>query len=191
MNTGGNGSNYIKYKEKSKFEIYTDGEERVTISNGGMTVAGDTSTTGDINAAGGFAQSFTFSKIYLLQNSFASMTASYNSASLQGDSRGPVHFLEVPMVRGGSIRGLVVSVASSAQTIKSGALSASVMINGVNAACTAVGHTGTYIVKTLDKDAVTFTAGQRIGVSISASTGYLSEPDVVSASFIASVLVEM
>jgi len=188
--SNGNGNVAIKYTAKNKVEVVSDGETRLLVDNSGIAVTGDNTITGDVNAAGGFAQSFTLTKLYMPQGGFTSMTASYVSSSLLVGLPA-LAFTEIPMVRAGSVRGLVLSVLNSTQTIKSGALSASVTINGVNAACTAVGHTGSYIVKTIAKDVVTFTAGQRIGVTVSASALFLSEPDVTSASFMASVLVEM
>lgn len=149
---------------------------------GTISATSTISATGDINAAGGFAQSFEFVQNNLLQGQYCNMTASLV---------GTVAYLGVPMVRAGSVRGIAIKPLNTTQTIKSGAFSASVMLNSANVACAVNAYTGSLLSTTIAKDVVAFTAGQMLGVSLSASADYLSEPGVTSASFIASVLVEM
>jgi hypothetical protein len=106
-------------------------------------------------------------------------------------------------VRNGSVLGIVVATKRG-NIIKSGGFSASVMVDYINTSCLVVTHTGTIVSGTItgaklfsaSKDTITFNAGQMIGVSLTGTApdgsdvGYHSEPDILSASFIATVLVE-
>lgn len=199
--SNGNGNAYIKYRENNNIDFYTNGEVRVTVNDSGLqatdlavtnnaTITGNTTITGDVNAAGGFAQTLLFFRNNPVQNIPVVMTASevYTTASLPG----PVCYMQVPLVRAGSIRGISLCVMSPAQVVKSGAISASVLINDTKSlAASAIMVTGSVGTTTLAKDVVTFAAGSRLAVILSSSAGYLCEPDITSASFVCSVLLEM
>jgi hypothetical protein len=159
---------------------------RIRLS-GSVSLSGGLVLTDDLSSVGGYAQSFMFVQNNLEQGQFAAMTSSIVSATASVDV--PKVWTSVPMVRAGSVLGLTLYTDT---IIKSGSLSASVTINNVNCSASLAGHTGSTLTMTpIAKDLATFTAGQRIGVSLSASSLYLSEPDITSASFIATVLVEM
>lgn len=146
----------------------------------------------DVNAPGGFAQSFVFYKNTVLQNTFSEMTCSIVSASAGSVGEGWYRaYAYVPMVRSGSILGLCISTRNSSEVVKSGAFSASVMLDRVNQACTVIMDTGTFGVTTVAKNTLTFNPGQWLGVSLTSSAEMLSEPGVTSASFVGTVLVEM
>jgi len=184
--TSGDPGNKIYYSSRNKIAIQTGGTDRVEVGDATTTVSNNLSVTGDVNAAGGFAMPLILGSRDLIQGGFVSLSSSYisGSATLAG-------FDFVPAVRSGSVLGFVLNVPAG-QCVKSGALSGAVMINGVNTTCTITGHTGTFFLATaVSKGTVTFNPGQRIGVSLSASADYLCEPDILSASFIATVLVEM
>ncbi|MEK6879960.1 MAG: hypothetical protein AABY22_10150 [Nanoarchaeota archaeon] len=188
FNTNGDPSAYIKYVDK-KVVIGAGDADKVTVTQTSVDLASDVSmTNNDINARGGYAQSFVYVCNNVLQNTFRSMTSSiaYVSNSLP-DTKYDI----IPLVRSGSVLGIALSVQNTTQTVKSGALSASVMLDNANVSLTLGMNTGSVATATTTKDTVTFNPGQRLGVSLSASSAYLCEPNATSASFICTVLVEM
>lgn len=188
LSTGGDGSAAIKYNTTTRqWEIVTGNTNRVVVSDTVTTVSNDLTVSGDLSSTGGAAQSFTFVNSRTLQGAFAEMTASV--AVVTSSDATHQSFTRVPMVRSGSILGFVIHTQDG--LVKSGSLSASVMIDGVNTALTIGMNTGSVAGATAAKDTYTFNSLQTIGISLSASSTYLGTPGVTSASFIATVLVEL
>jgi hypothetical protein len=167
----------------SQWHFIIDDSTILRMGTGSLSMSVD--PTSDLNAPGGYAQTLTLTNVRMIQNTYSSMTASMVTSSLQPEKA----FTRIPMVRAGSILGLVLYTEDG--LVKSGSLSASVTLDGANTAVTLGMNTGSAGTATSAKDAVTFTAAQAIGVSLTASSTYLCEPDVTSASFMAAVLVEM
>jgi hypothetical protein len=177
----------LYYKSRNKYAIKTDNADRLTVDNSGVDITNKLSVTGDINAAGGFAMPLVFAKSNVKQNTFTHMTAAYLSSA---DDSLANAFTQVPAPRSGSIMGLAILCAPGC-VVKSGTLSASVTLANVNVACNLFITTGTFkCASAVAKDSIAFTEGQGIGVSLTASSAYLSEPNITSASFIATVLIE-
>jgi hypothetical protein len=177
----------LYYKSRNKYAIKTDNTDRLTVDNSSVTVTNNLNVSKDINAAGGYAMAFTFAKPCVKQGTFSSMTASYMSSA---DDLVAVAYVGVPMPRSGSVLGLSIRPRFG-EVVKSGSLSASIMIDNVNVACNLWFSTGTFkCANAVSKDSITFTEGQALGVSLTASSAFLSEPTITSASFIATVLIE-
>jgi len=196
LSSGGDQGNRIYYKARNRWAIDADNVEIVEVNKNGMSVTGDVTVDGDLNTTGGMVMPLVFAKGNVLQDTFSSMTASFLSSTTDPTTQA---FDGVPMVRSGSVLGISLATMYDAEIVKSGALTASVMVDNANVACTVAVHTGTRgtafatnFVTTVAKDTtgLTFKPGQFIGVSLTSSAEYLSEPDITSASFIATVLVE-
>jgi hypothetical protein len=159
----------------------------IELSANAISGNADIGIANDIRAAGGYLMPLVFSISNVKQNTFSHMTSSYLSSA--GDAVANA-FVQIPMVRAGSVLGFVLNTRRG-EVIKSGAFSASVTVNFANVACNAAVHTGSIVSSSqITKDTVAFSAGQYIGVSLTASADYLSEPNITSASFIGTVLVE-
>ncbi|MDP3763689.1 MAG: hypothetical protein Q8Q92_03510 [bacterium] len=183
FNTNGDGGAYVKYSGKN-IVIGAGDADRVTVSPGNVTM------TNDIDAAGGYQHDFMFYRRQLLQTAGVFMTSSI--AFLSGATTGFTGsvFTRVPMLKAGSVRG--VSLLTQDHTVKSGSLSASVLVNGVFAGAVGM-HTGTIGTATFAKDTYTFTAGQYIEVALTATvgdSGYFTDKDIVSGSWLGVVTVE-
>ena len=183
FNTNGDGSAYIKYSGKN-IVIGAGDADRVTVSPGNVTM------TNDIDAGGGYQHDFQFTRRNLLQTAgvFMTGTVGYLSTSAGGIT-GSI-FTRVPMLKAGSVRG--VALLTQDCTVKSGSLSASVLVNGTFAGALGM-HTGTVGVATFAKDTYTFTAGQYIEVALTATvgdTGFHTDFDIRSGSWLAVVTVE-
>jgi len=152
-------------------------------TTGSMTHTGSMNITGDLEAEGGYIQSFVLVHSGTLQDSAQDMYASL----LNGTS-----FTKIPMVRNGSIIGLAIhSEDCEVDDTDKGALSASVTINGVNADCLVAVSTGSDALTIVAKDAIPFDFSDRIGVSITGSADYLNDFTApFSGSWIATVSVE-
>lgn len=184
FNSDGDGNAYVKYSAPNVV-IGAGGADRVTVSAGNVTM------TNDIDAGGGYQHDFQFTRRYLLQTAGVFMTSSvaYLSTSAGGIT-GSI-FTRIPMLKAGSVRG--ISLLTQDCTVKSGSLSASVLVNGTFAGAVGM-HTGTVGVATFAKDTYTFTAGQYIEVALTATvgdgTGFHTDFDIRSGSWLANVTVE-
>jgi hypothetical protein len=162
-------------------EIGTNGSAKLTIDQGGQVTL-----TGDLNAAGGNQVNYTFFRNNVLQGTFPHMTSSF----LTGGFGAASVYLRQPLRKNGSIVGITIYTEDA--TVKSGSLSASVTINGstVVGASTAI-PTGTIVGASFAKDTYSFSALSTLGVQFSASTGYFTDKDPLSGSWLAVVTVEM
>jgi len=190
--TGGDGGTTIKYVSRNIVRVVAGNVNVVDFKPGEVNVATKLVSAGlyssaDVSVSGGQAQSLMFAESHLLQSEFAEMTASVTVVTSSNTTHQA--FTRVPVVRSGSILGLVIHTQDG--TIKSGAFSASVTIDGANTALTLGANTGSTVGVTAAKDVYTFNGFQTIGVTLTASADYLCEPDVTSCSFLATVLVEM
>jgi hypothetical protein len=206
--SGGDSGSWIKYASINKWEIATGNAARVTVQNNVTTIANDLSVTpgkiradalsasaggavaltgnmlvtDDVNAAGGFRSAFVFSAPAVKQGEMTTMSSSIISGSEWAT--------RYPMPSAGSV--LRVALYSDDSNVTAGTgLTASVTVDGVQAAVNVVITTGSAAVGTaVAKDTATFSASQQLGVVLTASSGYLSSL-AESGSFLASVLVEM
>lgn len=183
FNTDGDGRSWVKYSG-GNIVIGAGDADRVTVSPGNVTM------TNDIDAGGGYQHDFQFTRRNLLQTAGVFMTSSvaYLSTSALGISASI--FTRVPMLKAGSVRG--ISILTQDSTVKSGSLSASVLVNGTFAGAVGI-HTGTIATATFAKDTYTFTAGQYIEVAMTATVGdagYYTDYALVSGSWLGVVTVE-
>ena len=192
--TGGDGSAALTYNKTTRqWEIKTGGVNRVTVGDGTTTIANAVTFSSDVTIPGGVPQTFVFFKNALLQDQRTIMTASLISS---GSAWGGQAYTRVPMVRSGSIMGLTLYGETS--VVISGtspvALTASVTLDGANVGTPVIITTGSVGHFIQEKDVTTFNGGQAIGVSLTASDGYLVQNTVelgsTSGSWAASVLVE-
>lgn len=187
MNTNGDTNAYVKYSG-GNIVIGAGGADKVTVAPNSTTLTSDLLlTNNDINAGGGYLQSFTLYGVDVLQSTFRLMSSSMLTGS-PGTSSGLRIFTRVPMCRSGSIRGLALSTENA--TVKSGSLSGTVNVNGTPQAATVGMHTGTIAYATWAKDTYTFNAGQYLTVQLTASSGYLTDTDLTSGSFVGILTVE-
>lgn len=183
FNTNGDGSAYVKYSGKN-IVIGAGDADRVTVSPGNVTM------TNDIDAVGGYQHDFMFFRRNLLQTAGVFMTSSVALFSSSTSYMTGSVFTRVPMLRGGSVRG--ISLLTQDCTVKSGSLSASVLVNGVFAGAVGM-NTGTIGTATFAKDTYPFTAGQYIEVALTATVGaagYFTDVDITSGSWLGVVTVE-
>lgn len=183
MNSDGDGNVYVKYSNGSVV-LGAGNSDRVTVTSQDVDVAGD------IDAAGGYQHDFQFTRRNLLQTAGVFMTSSiaYLSTSALGISASI--FTRVPMLKAGSVRG--VALLTQDCTVKSGSLSASVLVNGTFAGAVGM-NTGTIGTATFAKDTYTFTAGQYIEVALTATvgdSGYFTDVNLTSGSWLCNVTVE-
>ena len=183
FDTGGDGSAYVKYSGKN-IVIGAGDADRVTVTPGNVTM------TNDIDAAGGYQHDFQFTRRNLLQTAGVFMTSSMALfSSSAGGMTGSI-FTRVPMLKAGSVRGIAILTQDS--TVKSGSLSASVLINGVFAGAVGM-STGTIAVASFAKDTYPFTAGQYIEVAMTATvgdSGFFTDINLTSGSWLGVVTVE-
>lgn len=143
---------------------------------------------------GGFVDSFTFYKSFLVSSETCAMTAS----TIQSGSSNYKVYLKTPMVRGGSILGL--ALLSEQSNIQAGAISASVTVDGVNITTNATGSWLILSASGQQQAAIlytpfvyTFSGTQALGVTLTASSTYVtgSVGGGVGGHWSATVLVEI
>ena len=183
--TGGDGSAYVKYKNAG-IVVGAGSTDQLTVGRDETTVANDLSVLG-----GGQLHTLVYARTSVLQGTAPFMTASQMSGSAVGMAR--LNFVSVPMRKAGSLVGISVWAGANGGLVKSGTLTATVC-NGTAGttvtSLTAAMTTGSVGTGTVVKDLVTFAANDLISVQLTASSAYLSEPDVTSASFYCLVDVE-
>ncbi len=190
LSSNGNGNVSVKYVEPNT----------VRVTAGGNTVVdfnpNDATFSQDIVAPGGQLAQLTYFK-NIIQGQTTAMTASAFVSASQGLLAGTGAQLKRPMLRAGSVLGLclytenVNFTAIGTNPFVSGALTASVTIDGANTALTLVCEpTGSTFVSVVAKNLYPFSASQKIGVSLTASAGYGSDHLASSASWLAVVMVE-
>src|SRR3990167_7113047 len=195
--SNGDGSAYVKYSGRNVV-IGAGGSDVLTVGSNSVTVAkelnisGDLSASGDLNATKGQIRSYTFTFLEHLQLTYPFMTASIleisGAAALHGQR---VTSLAYPMRQAGSIVG--ISLYTPDGVIKSGALTGTVFAGSAGTTATAArigANTGSVNSVSFAKDVNTFSANDLLRIQLTSSSGYLCEPDVTSASFIAVVDVE-
>lgn len=187
FDSNGNPNVYVKHAD-GKVVIGTAGSDRLTVDNGGqVTLTNDLNTT-----AGGQHRSVTYFRPNVLQGTAPFMTSSQVSGSSVGTGR--FNFTAVPMRQAGSVIGVTVWAGVNGGTVKSGTLTATVCIGTAGTTVTSVTaslSTGSVASATVLKDAVTFAANDLLCVQLTASSTYLSEPDITSASIMAIVDYEL
>ena len=194
MNTNGDGSAYVKYSNKNVL-IGSGDADKITVAPNSVTLAADLlMTSNDINSQGGQVSGRNYFFLHLKQNQHAHMTASTLLSGTTGLFGGAVDVRDRLMMRAGSVLRLgLYSPNGVSNAFRSGALTASIMVDGVNQSLSLICiPTGSQFLSSLtSKDTVTFSASQLLGVSITASADYGSEALLgTSASWIATVLIE-
>mgnify|MGYP001558527516 CR=1 FL=1 len=188
--TGGDGSAYVKYSN-GNVVVGAGSVDRLTVGNGTVTLAGELSASGDLNVGGGQMHDYDFVAYRVRQSSTPIMSSSifdFSGTAALGNSQRVV-FTRVPLAKAGSV--LAVSLLTQDCTVKSGSLSGTVLIDGTPNANAWVGmHTGTISTRRLTKDIASFEAGSYLELQLTASSGYLTDTDPTSGSFIAIVTVE-
>ena len=153
------------------------------------------SATNRVYAPGGFADCFTYYKSFLVPSEACAMTASTINSGSGGLYK---VFLKTPMVRGGSVLGLVLYSESS--NVQAGAISASVTVDGVNITSNATGSWLILSASGQQQAAIlyapfvyTFSGTQALGVSLTASSTYVtgSVAGGVGGHWAATVMVEV
>jgi hypothetical protein len=189
LNTGGDGSSYIKYTSRNKIEIVTGDSARVTVQDGTTTVANDLAVTGDLNAGGGRMKGLTFFKNGVEQGARnMTMTASIMSGNQSAGQGNYKVFTKIPCRAAGSSLGVTLYTENC--TVKSGSLTGTVYVDGSPTAAKVMIATGTVASQTFTKDTYTFAANQTISLVLSGASGYHDDIDATSGSFMAIVDVE-
>jgi len=146
-----------------------------------VTVSGGLKVDEDVNAAGGFR-----SQLFFRQKPLQGVPLAMSSSLCTNE----LSLSKYPMASAGSVIGLSLYSADSA--IDSGALTASLTIDGVKSTdVQLIMTTGSAAAATLvAKDTATFSASQQLGVVVTASADYVSDL-ATSGSFVASLFVEL
>src|SRR3990167_2135249 len=166
--TNGDGSARIKYLGNNKIEIVTGNGQRVLVGEA------ETKFFNDVNmAGGGMARFAMFVKTNVLQSTTPIMTASivdFSGTAGAGNGTRTV-YLKRPLPKNGSLLGLTLYTED---TVKSGSLSGTILIDGVPTAATLGMNTGSVAYTTWAKDTYTFSAGAVLSVQLTASSTYLN-----------------
>jgi len=187
--TGGDASVYVK-ADGGSVKIGAGERDKLIVSVGSVSASVDIVTGGDINSRGGTSHEHKFLSYRVNQGTTPMMTSSivdFSGTAAAGNGTRIV-FTQVPMLRAGSVLG--IGLLTQNCTVKSGSLSGTVNINGTPSAATIGMHTGTIATRLLDKDSVTFTAGQYLELQLTASSVYYTDLELTSGSFQGFVWVE-
>jgi len=159
-----------------------------TANVSGLTASfGNLSASGDITARGGFIRSYRFIKCAMTGATSTVMTA---SQGMIGTSLYSFPAIELWAPGGGSVLGYSITTAEGA-FITAGAITASITVGGNTGSMQAawdggLGTLGDYT----NKDRMTFLNGWDLGVSLTASEGYLTDISPLSCSYIVDVIIE-
>lgn len=187
LDTNGDGSAYVKYSGGS-VKVGAGNSDQLTIGGGGVTVAQGLQINGDFNpTAGGLVRTYEYFSYKTLQGTTPLMSSSQITVSgTAAAGNGATFYYTKQGLRGsGSILG--VTLFSEDGTVKTGALTGTLLINGVPVAGSQVIiTTGSLASVGFSKDVLTFAGSALLSMQLTCSAGFTT--DVASSASWASIV---